>query len=153
MGDVGELKIQAGRFATEKGIAYVSVYGDKGQLLAVVPERYAEQARFGQDFPPTGEYLIGRSPSCSWAARMRLSNGPTSAPSIATGRIIGRVRIGMSKDLMLQAQASHTRMTLVMVVAATLVGGLLTLVVAVLFTRRLNHLVLASDRISRATTA
>ncbi len=149
VGDVGELKIQAGRFATEKGIAYVSVYGDKGQLLAVVPERYAEQARFGQDFPPTGEYLIGRSPVMLMGGADELSNGPTSAPSIATGRIIGRVRIGMSKDLMLQAQASQTRVTLVMVVAATLVGGLLTLVVAVLFTRRLNHLVLASDRISQ----
>jgi signal transduction histidine kinase/CheY-like chemotaxis protein/HPt (histidine-containing phosphotransfer) domain-containing protein len=159
VGDITDLTGQANRFASEKGINFVAIYDHKERLVACAPKSFA--------IPPlthrrsqADDFLVGESRVVlmsggddSGLVGQEAGQGEASsrkAPASVEARLLGRVVIGTSKDLMQQAQRSQAMVTLIMAGAAALVGGLLVMLVVTPWTRRLNGLMAASELISKA---
>jgi Amt family ammonium transporter len=165
VGDIAELTAQVKRFAGENGIRFVAVYNQRGRLVVCQPAGFAvpTQATDGAGTGADADYLIGQSPvtvtagaddlgAGGGAADVReapASSAPRSAAHAGDGKVVGTVVIGMSKDLMYQAQRSQTLLTLVMALITASISGVLVFAVVSFWTGRLNRLVDASEHISK----
>jgi Amt family ammonium transporter len=161
VGDIAELTAQVKRFAGENGIRFVAVYNQRSRLVVCQPAGFAVPTQAAEDSHADADYLIGQSPvtvvagaddvSAGGGADVRDASAASAARSAARagdGKVVGSVVIGMSKELMYQAQRSQTLLTLVMALITASISGVLVFVVVSFWTRRLNRLVEASEHIS-----
>jgi Amt family ammonium transporter len=162
VGDIPELSAQARRFAGEKGIRFVAVYDQRGRLIVCQPSGFAVPTQASEESQADADYLIGQSPVTvtTRGDDLSIASGATDVrdapPSSSSrpaalandGKIVGSVVIGMSKELMYQAQRSQSVLTLVMALITASISGVVVFVVVSFWTGRLNRLVSASEQIS-----
>jgi signal transduction histidine kinase/ActR/RegA family two-component response regulator len=162
VGDIAELTAQAKRFAGENGIRFVAVYDRRGRLVVCQPAGFAVPTQAAEGTGADADYLIGQSPvtvvaggddlgAGSGAADVRdtpASSALRPAARAGDGRVVGSVVIGMSKELLNQAQRSQTLLTLIMALTTASISGVLVFGVVSLWTQRLNRLLEASEHIS-----
>jgi Amt family ammonium transporter len=163
VGDIGELIAQARRLVEEKVVCFVGLYNAKDQLIAVAPAGSPIGQWAAQGRQADGSFLVGESPVVLVSAGEDLgalgsaggegAGEPDRAASSASGslreKVLGRVVVGVSKEPMYQAQHSQATFTVAMVATAGLISGILATLVVTLWTRRLNHLVAASECMTR----
>jgi signal transduction histidine kinase/DNA-binding response OmpR family regulator len=155
--NIGELNEQAKRFASEKGINFVVIYDHKEQLVACSPKDFPIRV-LAQHRSPADDFLVGESrvvlisgsDEAGLASQIRGGEPSTrKSPAGGEAKLLGRVVIGISKDLMQEAQRSQAMVTLIMTAVAALVSGILVMVGVTPWARRLNGLVAASELISK----
>jgi signal transduction histidine kinase/CheY-like chemotaxis protein len=160
--DKKEIQRLAQSFLRDENVLFVGVYGEDGELLVSAAQDRQAWQRYTDSGGEAG-YLLGESiirlsaPQEGmglWGAEPDEGAGPggggaTPASAPARSRVVGRAVVGLSTEPMRSAQASQTALTLSMVLLAAAVSGALVFLAVSSWTRRLNSLVDASERISR----
>ncbi len=159
--DTRELDRLAESVPQGRGVLFVGVYADDGELLF----KSVNDEQAWQNYVNEGReagFLLGERTIRMSARRqegLNTSNG-LSGPDVvgegtgpaadADGDLdIGRVVVGLSTRSMRAAQTGQALVTVVIVLASAAVSGLLVLLAVSSWTRRLDSLVVASERIAR----
>jgi len=161
--DKAELSRLANSFLWNKNILFVAIFDNKGQQLAcAIRDESAWQAyrRDGLDSP---DLLFGQESVLLSSLRDEFSvfgfdanlPGRRAERDRPPGKsqVVGRVLLGYSARPIQAAQSSQMRITLLMVLLATVVAGGVVHWAVSKWTRRLERLVKASERISQGDFA
>ena len=140
-----ELSRLVNGFLRDQDILFIGIYDDRGQLIA---EGARDQVAFDA-YKDTGrgndEFLVGEKP-------MDLTNLAGNYASAAGGEAAaahGRVIVGLSTAEMLRASARQTQTVVVTALVALILSTLVVVGVVRSWARRLNRLVVASEKIGQ----
>jgi signal transduction histidine kinase/CheY-like chemotaxis protein len=147
-----ELARLTARFGDHEHVLFVAILDDHGAVQAAVDHDHSAWERFLRDGDGGEQAVLGRSDVEQQAPGSELDAfdepGAAAARPAAKQRI-GRVVVGLSDEAAGEARSQQLLATLAVLALATVISVVVVLVVVTRWTRRLNGLVHASERLAR----
>jgi len=161
-GNIGELRSIVKRSVGHSSIDFAAVYDRQGRLVACAPEGSAIPTSYfdRERIPGTEDALVAecsvlgpspRTPPTPEGAFSPRNRQEAIQPAVAGNRATpwGQVVVGVSNGLARRAQRGQLHSVLASALAVALLSGVVLMKMASRWTRRLEELVGASERISR----
>ena len=145
--DAAEKLIQ--RTLADEQIMFIAVYDDRSNLFASGHNDSAGWNRFSHGATHSGDVLLSRSPVYNFEADDLANPEPAAKPeSSGVAQRVGEVVVGLSTSPMLVAQRKHAYTTASILAATVFLLVPFVLIVIGSWTRRLDQLIGATERIA-----